>query len=120
MNKRGQTLILFVILIPILLGLCALVIDVGLIVSKSVELKEVSKSIIRHSYLDTSEEEIREMFLENDIPVNNLVIEIDEFRIHIQNEYKIDSIFGKIIGIQEYEINVDLTGTWNDEEVIIE
>ena len=46
MNKHGQTLILFVILIPILLGLAAFVIDVGFMVSKRVELKEVSKTII--------------------------------------------------------------------------
>ena len=47
MNKRGQTLILFIILIPILLGFGAFIVDVSLVISKNVELKEVSKTIIK-------------------------------------------------------------------------
>ena len=69
MNKKGQTLILFVILIPILLGLLAFVVDVGFIVSKTVQLKEVTKMILENTYEDASLEEIKDLFLENDIPV---------------------------------------------------
>lgn len=47
MNKKGQTLVLFVIMIPILLGLGAFVVDVSLVISKNTELKEVSKTIIK-------------------------------------------------------------------------
>ncbi len=120
MNKKGQTLVLFVILIPIVLGLSALVIDVGYIVKEEVKLKEVSKSIIRDVFDKGNEEEIREMFLENDMTVDNLEIFYDTDRIRIKNEEEIDSIFGKIIGIDSYQIKVDITGFKENDKVIFE
>ena len=109
-----------VILIPVLLGLCALVVDVGYIVSKNVELKEVSKTIIEDYFkgLDTSE--IKELYEENNIPVDNLEIDINEESIHIVNYYEVDSIFGSVIGISSYDIRVDITGTIIDDQVIFE
>lgn len=120
MNKHGQTLIFFVILIPILLGFCALVVDVGYLVSKNVELKEVSKTIIEDYFkgLDTSE--IKELYEDNNIPIDNLEIDINENGIHIVNHYKVDSIFGSVIGISSYDIRVDITGTIIDDQVIFE
>ncbi len=120
MNKKGQTLILFVILIPILLGLCALVIDVGLIVNEEVKLKEVSKSIIASTIGEVSIEEIKRLYQENDIPINNLKLEVDPYEIRVQNEYEIDSIFGSIIGIHSYKISIDITGVRENEDVIFE
>ncbi len=120
MNKRGQTLILFVILIPILLGLCALVIDVGLIVSKSTHLKEVSKTIIEEVMPEASIEEIEDLFIKNDIPVSQLEVQIEDEKIRIQNEYEIDSIFGSVIGIKHYQVSVDITGSMKDGKVVFE
>lgn len=120
MNKHGQTLILFVILIPILLGLAALVIDVGLIVSRSTELKEVSKTIILNVWDEASSEKIRNSFIKNDIPADNLEVEVKEDSIRIVNEYKIDSIFGSVIGIHDYNIKVDITGKRKENKIIFE
>ncbi len=120
MNKRGQTLILFVILIPILLGMAAVVVDVGYLISKNVELKEVSKTILEEVMEDASVEKIKDLFLLNDIPVENLEVDILNDQIHIQNEYEIDSIFGSIIGLSTYQVRVDITGTKQDDQVIFE
>lgn len=120
MNKKGQTLILFVILIPILLGLLAFVVDVGFIVSKTVQLKEVTKMILENTYEDASLEEIKDLFLENDIPVENLEVEIQSDRIRIQNEYEIDSIFGSVIGLSSYEIRAQITGIIREDTIIFE
>ncbi len=106
MNKHGQTLILFIILIPVVLALAALVVDVGLIINEKVHLQEVSRSIIKTS---SSEEEIKYLLKENDIPVDNLVINIEDNQIELQNEYTIASIFGKIVGIMNYTIKIDIT-----------
>ena len=120
MNKRGQTLILFVILIPILLGMAAVVVDVGYLISKNVELKEVSKTIVEEVIDNASEEKIQDLFLLNDIPVENLEVEILDDRVHIENEYEIDSIFGSIIGLSTYQVRVDITGIRENEQVIFE
>lgn len=120
MNKKGQTLILFVIMIPILLGLGAFVVDVSLVISKNVELKEVSKTIIKDVIDQPNQEKIIDLFTENDIPIEHLKVQIDDERISIQNEYTIDSIFGAIIGIENYDIKIDIVGVWNDGKVIFE
>ena len=120
MNKHGQTLIFFVILIPILLGLCALVVDVGYIVSKNRELKEVSKTIIEDYFNGLDVQEIKELYEENSMPIDNLEIDINEDSIHIVNHYEVDSIFGSVIGISDYDIRVDITGTIKDDKVIFE
>ena len=120
MNKRGQTLILFVILIPILLGMAAVVVDVGYLISKNVELKEVSKTIVEEVIDNASEEKIKDLFLLNDIPVENLEVEILDDRVHIENEYEIDSIFGSIIGLSTYQVRVDITGIRENDQVIFE
>ena len=120
MNKHGQTLILFVILIPILLGLAAFVIDVGFMVSKRVELKEVSKTIIESVWEDANEEKIRDLFVKNDIPVEHLEVQITEESIYLVNDYEIDSIFGSVIGIKHYQVSVDITGSMKDGKVVFE
>lgn len=120
MNKKGQTLILFIIMIPILLGLGAFVVDVSMVISKNVELKEVSKTIIKDVIDHPNQEKIIDLFTENDIPIDQLKVQIDDERIRIQNEYTIDSIFGAIIGIENYDIKIDIVGVWRDGKVIFE
>lgn len=120
MNKKGQTLLLFVIMIPIFLGLCALVIDVGSIVLANTKLREVSKTIINDVMGDASIGEIQNLYLKNDIPVENLEVEIGEDQIKVQNEYEIDSIFGSIIGLDTYKVKVDITGTKVNDRVVFE
>ena len=120
MNKHGQSLVLFVIFIPLLLGLCALVVDMGLVISKRVQLEEVSKTIIETIMEEPSEEAIQALFIENDIPVEHLEVQIDDGRIHLSNSYEIDSIFGVIIGLTHYEIQVDLTGSLMENKVVFE
>ncbi len=120
MNKHGQTLVLFVVLIPILLGFTAFIIDMGLIISKTVELKEVSKTILENVKNNASDEKIRELFLKNDIPVEQLDVVIEKNQIHIFNEYEVDSIFGAVIGIKDYDIRVDITGIYNGDKVTFE
>ena len=120
MNKNGQTLILFVIMIPILLGLCAFVIDVGSIVLANTKLREVTKTIISDVIDDASIDKIQSLYLKNDIPVENLEVEIKEDQIRVQNEYEIDSIIGSIIGLDTYRVEVDITGTKGNDKVLFE
>lgn len=120
MNKRGQTLILFIILIPIILGIGAFVIDTGLIVSKNTQLKEVSKTIIKRSFNENEEVKIEDIYLDNNIPVDQLKVEINDNYIKIKNEYYIDSIFGKIIGLDKYKIKIDIIGRKDNDKIVFE
>ena len=40
--------------------------------------------------------------------------------IHLVNDYEIDSIFGSVIGIDSYEIKVDITGKMSNQKLVFE
>lgn len=120
MNKKGQTLIFFVILIPILLGFCALVVDTGLIVSENTRLKKVSVMALEELYDNFEENKYKELLVANNIAVDNLQITRQDTKINIKNHYEINSIFGQVLGIKEYEIKVDIVAYQNNDKLIIE
>lgn len=121
MSKRGQTLVLFIIFIPVFIGLAALVIDTGLVISKKVQLKETTKTIIKEYFnKNLNENEINDLMVKNDVDVGNLVIEIEDNKIALNNETKIDSIFGGLIGIKNYKIKIQVTGYKENDKVIVE
>ena len=120
-NKKGQTLILFIILIPLILGVMAVVVDVGLLISKNSNLKETTKIVIKDSLNNNlNEEEIRELFIKNKIVVDNLEIKLDNDKIEIKNKVKIDSIFGAIIGLKKYTIKIDIMGYKDNNKIVID
>ncbi len=124
MNKKGQTLILFVLLIPILILLLAFVVDTGLILKEHTKLNSTMKTIIKTTYEKRREEDyseiVKDLFLKNNIPIEKAIITADENTIHIQNEYEKESIFGKIIGIKTYKVKNSLKGLLRNNEIKIE
>ena len=119
LNNKGQTLIMFVILIPVLLILMALVIDIAYLYKENIRLKSVTKTIIKEVYDKKNDENINELvndlYKKNKIDIKNAKIENNSNYIKITNYYEIESIFGKIIGIKKYEVKVSLKG-YNDKE----
>lgn len=107
-NRKGQTLILFVILIPLLLGLAAFLIDMGLIISKKVHYNEVTRTVLNDVYKDGDfkEEDFKRILIKNEVDIDNLKIIIDDHKIIINNIVEIESIMGNIIGIKKYEIKI--------------
>ncbi len=120
-NKHGQTLVLFVILIPILLLLAAFVIDMGVIISNKAHLKEVTKLAIKEN-VDNLEDtnKIKKILEINKVDVNNLEINIIDNKINIKNEISVKSIFGSVVGILDYKIKINITGYKSNDKIIIE
>lgn len=120
MNKHGQTLVLFVILLPIILLLAALVVDMGVILNSKTKSKEVTKTIIRENFNDLDEEKVKDILTANNIATENLEITNSDNEINIKNTYEVESIFGSIIGIKSYTIKIDITGYKKNEKIIFE
>lgn len=121
MNKKGQTLALFIILIPILIGIAAFVVDTGVVFAKRVHLKDVTKMVIKDMIKkNLNEEQVRELFVKNDVDVDNMELEINNDKVIISNEIEVESIFGKIIGIEDYKIKLKMVGYQKEDKIIIE
>lgn len=122
MNKNGQTLVIFVILIPLFLILAAFIIDNSLIVSNSLKTKSVTRSIITNCLKKSNcdQEKIVDLYKKNDIPIDDVDVFITDDEISITNNYYVDSIFAKIIGIKNFEIKVNIKGVLKDNKIIFE
>ena len=119
MNNKGQTLIIFVILIPILILVAALVVDTGLMTFEKERYRGIIENGIEE-YFDTGNvEETEKIFSLNDIAKEEYTIIVQENQIEVSLNTFIEAIFGKIINIEEYEIKMNYVGTKEGERVII-
>lgn len=121
MNNKGQTLILFVLLLPLLLLLMAFVIDTGMILKEKTKLDSTLRTVLKTTYKEKEEENYEErltkLLEENEIPCNNMELELKENKIRLQITYEKESIFGKIIGLNTYKIKS--TMSINQDERIV-
>ncbi len=119
MNKRGQTLIIFVMLIPIILTMAALVIDVGLLYYKKNEYTGIVEESIKEYFKDENLTSALETLTLNGVSLDDVEVSATDEKISVTLDTKVDSIFGKVIRINDYEIKVSRVGTKDKERVII-
>lgn len=119
MNNKGQVLVLFVILIPVLIIVSALIVDTGLILKEKSKLVGTTK-VIMAEMIDEGKTtaQAQELYIENDIPVANLEITQEGTTIKIKNSYQIKSAFGDIIGISSYKINIIIEAYKKENKII--
>ena len=94
MDKKGQTLVVFVLLIPLFMILAALIIDNSMIVNEKLHLKNVTKDIIRNDLIKTQidNDKIKMLLKKNNIPTDELEIIREKGKLNIKNHYFINSM----------------------------
>lgn len=136
LNNKGQSLVLFIIFIPILLGIMALVIDLGNAMTKKSEIDNVLELVIDYGLEDG------EAFLEYEEPeylnedlinwkdelnlllnynLNNIDSEIiiNNKKLIISSDYYIEGIFSNILNIKGFKIESEYIGYIENNEKII-
>lgn len=119
MNKKGQTLIIFVILIPVMITMCALVVDIGYLTHQNEKIKGIVDDSI-HEYYAKGLVATKELLNLNEIEEKDYKITEKDNQIEILVEKNIESIFGKIININEYAIKINRVGKKENNKVLIE
>lgn len=108
LNNKGQTLIMFILLIPLILVIMALVIDTSFVYKEKIKFQSVTKTIMKTTYenKDTTDfnNKTINLYKKNGIDTNNIVIKVNSDSIVIKNQTKVKSIFGNIIGIKNYKV----------------
>ncbi len=124
MNHKGQTLVAFVILLPLVLLIFALVIDTGYILKEHIRLQNTTKIILQNTFEkrfeDDYEQIVWQILKKNNISTQNLQIKRDEKSVVMENHYTVDSIFGKMIGLKNYKIQVRLKATKVEDQIKIQ
>ena len=124
LNNKGQSLILFVLFIPILLLVLVLVIDIGKIINLKTELDDISNIVLDYG-LDNLEKEDLISELENLVKLNksdidSINIKKEEDKIYIYLEDNNDGLFLGFIDISINSIKSYYVGYFENNEKRIE
>ena len=119
MNNKGQTLVLFVLILPIIIFIMLLVIDVSNMFITKQELNNINKIVLNYG-LDIIEEENIDRKLEElinkNISVNEHTIRIDNGIIEIEIKKNIQGIVTKK---KIYEVKSTYKGYIEEDKKII-
>ena len=106
MNNKGQSLVLFVFLIPVFIAIFAYIFDTCYIKINDNKLDNLTSIAMNYVLMDKDKIEIEQLILDNDADVK--IINITNSEVHLKKE--VDSIFGSIIGIKKYNLDSVYTG----------
>jgi len=110
MNNKGQVLVLFILILPIVLLGVACLVDSSYMMYQKNRLDNINADVLnslKEKDNLTIEEVERLIYLNDAMIVNNDIV-IDD-TITIDNYIFIDSIFGKLIGIDRYKVSSDVS-----------
>lgn len=117
MNKKGQSLVLFIFLIPLLIMAFAFIFDSAIIVTENSKFRSIAETTletIANKNMDLSK--ARELINKNDVDIE--IIEISSNTLHLRKD--IESYFGKIVGYEKYELEINLIANYKNDTLNIE
>jgi len=124
LNNKGQSLVLFILIIPIFLLLLIIVIDVGNMLMVRRELDNINyialdygiKNIVDENLID----KINEIITKNDPEIKVLNSKIEDKKIYLVIEKKYKSYFLKFINKDLTNIKSSYIGYYESEKEYIE
>ena len=123
LNNKGQVLIIFVALIPVIILLFTFIVDYATILYNQNKLNSVNKTAlyyVRDKKDDYTVDKVKDLILVNDSTVNILVCEEKDSMFTIKLEKTISSTFGRIIGKNTYTITSTYKLDMNSKTIIKE
>ena len=118
MNRKGQALILFVLLLPLFIMFLAIIVDLGLVTNARIKYESIAKDCLK-VIKNSSEEEGQRLLEKNGLNKDEYTITKDSNSIEITINTKVDAIFGTIINMKEYEIDIKEKGeAWWVKEMV--
>ena len=122
LNNRGQVLVLFIVMFPIIFFLIAFFLENMIITGEKNKLNNLNQIVIEYTYQNMDNvgvyDGVLDLVLRNDMDVVIEKFEISDDKIDITLRKNTSSIFGKIVGIRAYEIKSDYNAAIDDEKVI--
>ncbi len=123
MNHKGQTLVAFLLFIPMLLIMLACIIDISYIEKEKIKLENVTKMILQTTYKDENEpvdfEQVKKLYEKNHIASDNLQVNASSNGMTIKNKYSVKSIFGSVVGLKNYPIQVNMQAQYRNGQLYI-
>lgn len=118
MNNKGQSLVLFIISIPIFIILTAFVVEGFIIATQKVHLSSLTKTILKNNIEQPDDDIIKQTYKKNGID-DKINIQNDN-GLQISFSHEVDSFFGKVINKNKYIIHINLKATKSEDKIKIE
>ena len=124
LNNKGQSLVLFVIVLPILMLILVLVIDIGKVIVLKQELSNISEIVLDYGLDKIDEDEIevelKEIVKLNKDDIDKINLYIEDEKIYLELEDKSEGIFSGFVDISIFNIKTSYVGYIENEEKRIE
>ena len=119
LNNHGQSLVMFVLMIPILIGVMILVIDIGNTIVQKSHADGVIEMVLDLA-LDKKidENQIRDLLNEN-IGDNQNIITISDDKIDIESTGYVKGIFSNLFGFRGFYIKSSYVGVKENNKNVI-
>ena len=107
LNNKGQVLIIFIALIPILIAVLTITTDLSLITYNKKKLNSINKTAlnyVKQNKDDYNKDIITKIISDNDKDINIVKLEDKENEVRLILSKSTNTIFGNIIGIKTYNI----------------
>lgn len=112
LNNKGQTLVMFIILFPILLFVLTLVYDVGNAIYEKDRLSNTNYMVVEYAICNSlvSEDELVELINKNDDDISDITIMMIDNSVTIALTKDIKGIFGKMFGFNLTSVKSEYKG----------
>ena len=119
LNNKGQSLVLFVVVLPILMLVLILVIDIGKIIVLKQELNNISEIVLDYGLdnLDKEElvSELKELVQMNKRDIDKINVSIEDDKIMIELTDKSEGIFSGFVDIGIFDVSTSYVGYIENE-----
>ena len=124
MNRKGQVLVMFIILLPIFFIIMTLLIDIGNLILTNNEINDVSYMVLEHCLDHLDEEDIidtsKELLKLNNKNLNIESFKIENNKVYLNVSYQVKGIISNIVNIKLFDINNKYEAYIKDGKKIIE
>lgn len=122
LNNKGQSLVMFVVILPVIIMILMMVVDIGKMVNLKSELDNINYIAISYGLDNISDDDIqdkiRKLVYKNKLGIDEVKIEIDDGEVDITLVDGIDLILLKESNI--LRVRSSYRGIISDEKKIIE
>ena len=121
LNNKGQTLVLFVMLLPIMLLVMVLVFDIGKSIAEKQKLNNISFMIvsygIEHSKDDNIEDTLKELVILNYKDATDVEVLVKDDYVSVSLSGKVKGVFCNLVGKSFFEVRSYYIGNINDKKI---
>lgn len=120
LNNKGQTLVMFILFLPILLLIIGFITDTSMLMYEEKKLNSMNKMVLNYVLKNKEnyeEKKVKELIIKNDKNIKIMKLKKEDKYIKLEMQKKQNSMFGNVIGIKNYTITSNYTLDIEEEKI---